>query len=192
MKLNELFNSNFDEHAAVLSATHDALASPYEALIKICVKSIEEGGKIMFFGNGGSAADSQHLATELTIRYSKNRAPIAAIALSTDTSAITACANDLSYEDIFSRQIEALGKPGDVAIGISTSGNSENVIRALEMAKKMGVTPAAFGGKGGGAMNGIANPYLVVPSDTTARIQEMHILVGHLLCDGLERKLKLV
>ena len=192
MKLNELFNLDFDEHAVVLSATREALAAPYEALIKVCVKSIQGGGKILFFGNGGSAADSQHLATELTIRYSKNRAPIAAIALSTDTSAITACANDLSYEDIFSRQIEAIGKPGDVAIGISTSGNSQNVIRALEKAKSMGITPAAFGGKDGGRMKSFADPYLVVPSDTTARIQEMHILVGHLLCDGLERELKLV
>jgi D-sedoheptulose 7-phosphate isomerase len=192
MELSTLFNQDFDEHTKVLAATRKVLAEPYQNLVNICVKSIRQGGKIMFFGNGGSAADSQHLATELTVRYSKNRLPIASIALSTDTSAITACANDLSYEDIFSRQIAALGKQGDVSIGISTSGSSENVIRALETSKKMNITPAAFGGKNGGKMVDLANPYLIVPSNTTARIQEMHILIGHLLCDGLERKLGLV
>jgi D-sedoheptulose 7-phosphate isomerase len=192
MELSTLFNKDFDEHTKVLAATRQVLAKPYQSLVNICVNSIRQGGKIMFFGNGGSAADSQHLATELTIRYSKNRLPIASIALSTDNSAITACANDLSYEDIFSRQIAALGKGGDVSIGISTSGNSENVVRALEMSKKMNITPAAFGGKDGGKMFGLADPYLIVPSNTTARIQEMHILVGHLLCDGLERELGLV
>ena len=192
MELNALYNSDFDEHAAVLAATREALAAPYEALTNICIKSIQQGGKILFFGNGGSASDSQHLATELTIRYVNDRPPIAAIALTTDTSAITAAGNDIGFDNIFARQIEALGKAGDVAIGISTSGNSENVIRALEMAKNMEITPAAFGGRDGGLMNGVANPYLIVPSQTTARIQEMHILIGHLLCDGLERKLGLV
>ncbi len=192
MELSTLFNQDFGEHKKVLAATHEVLAEPYQVLVNICVKSIRQGGKIMFFGNGGSAADSQHLATELTVRYSKSRLPIASIALSTDTSAITACSNDLSYEDIFARQITALGKQGDVSIGISTSGNSENVIKGLETSKQMSITPAAFGGKGGGKMFGIADPYLIVPSNTTARIQEMHILIGHLLCDGLERKLGLV
>ena len=192
MELSTLFDQNFDEHKDVLVATREVLTEPYQSLVKICVNSIRHGGKIMFFGNGGSAADSQHLATELTIRYSKNRLPIASIALSTDTSAITACANDLSYEDIFSRQIEAIGKRGDVSIGISTSGNSENVVRALEVSKQMNITPAAFGGKDGGKIFGLADPYLIVPSNTTARIQEMHILIGHLLCDGLERELGLV
>ena len=192
MELNTLFENDFDEHLEVLGATRALLMEPYEALTNACIQSIQKGGKILFFGNGGSASDSQHLATELTIRYKSDRDPIAAISLSTDTSAITAGGNDIGFDNIFARQIEALGKPGDVAIGISTSGNSENVIRALQMAKKMDITPAAFGGKGGGRMVGLADPYLVVPSDTTARIQEMHILLGHLLCDGLERKLGLV
>ena len=157
MELSTLFNHNFDEHTKVLAVTRKVLAEPYQNLVNICAKSIRQGGKIMFFGNGGSAADSQHLATELTIRYSKNRLPIASIALSTDNSAITACANDLSFEDIFSRQIAALGKRGDVSIGISTSGDSENVVRALEVSKKMGITPAAFGGKDGGKIFGLAN-----------------------------------
>lgn len=192
MELNTLFNSEFDEHAEVLAATRSALAEPFEALTIACVDSIRQGGKILFFGNGGSASDCQHLATELTIRYKSDRDPIAAIALTTDTSAITAGGNDIGFDNIFSRQVAALGKAGDIAIGISTSGNSENVIRGLQQAKDMGFTPAAFGGKGGGRMNDLAAPYLVVPSETTARIQEMHILIGHMLCDGLERKLGLV
>ena len=118
----------------------------------------------MFFGNGGSAADAQHLATELTIRYKKNRAAIAAIALTTDTSALTAAGNDLGFEQIFARQIEALGRKGDVAIAISTSGKSANIIAALKQAKAMGLVTAAFGGKGGGDMAGLADHLLVVPS----------------------------
>ncbi|NQW00584.1 MAG: D-sedoheptulose 7-phosphate isomerase [Rhodospirillales bacterium] len=192
MELDDLFAANFDEHAQVLSATRSALLEPYQTLVDVCITSVKQGGKILFFGNGGSAADCQHLATELTIRYKADRAPIAAIALTTDTSAITAGGNDIGFENIFARQIAALGKPGDVAIGISTSGNSENVIRGLQQAKDMGLTAAAFGGRDGGRMNGLADPYLIVPSSTTARIQEMHILIGHLLCDGLERKLGLV
>lgn len=192
MELSDLFESNFDEHAAVLAATRQSLKAPFEALTEACIASIQQGGKILFFGNGGSASDCQHLATELTIRYKSDRDPIAAIALTTDTSAITAAGNDIGFDNIFSRQIAALGKHGDVAIGISTSGNSENVIRGLQQAKDMGITPAGLGGKGGGRMNGLASPYVIVPSDTTARIQEMHILIGHLLCDGLERKLGLV
>jgi D-sedoheptulose 7-phosphate isomerase len=192
MELSSLFTSDFDEHSQVLAATREALLAPYEALTQACIDSVRQGGKILFFGNGGSASDCQHLATELTIRYKTDRAPIAAIALTTDTSAITAGGNDIGFDNIFARQVEALGKAGDVAIGISTSGNSENVIRGLQMAKDMGLTAAGFGGKGGGRMNRLAEPYLVVPSETTARIQEMHILLGHLLCDGLERKLGLV
>ncbi len=192
MQLDDLFNSDFDEHTQVLSATREALLAPYTALTEACIESIRKGGKILFFGNGGSASDCQHLATELTIRYKSDRDPIAAIALTTDTSAITAGGNDIGFDNIFARQVSALGKAGDVAIGISTSGNSENVIRGLQTAKDMGIVPAGLGGKGGGRMNDIASPYLVVPSNTTARIQEMHILVGHLLCDGLERKLGLV
>ncbi len=192
MDLNDLFDENFEEHEKVLATTRLALKEPFETLTTACLESISHGGKILFFGNGGSASDCQHLATELTIRYKLDRAPIAPIALTTDTSGLTAGGNDIGFDNIFARQVEALGKPGDIAIGISTSGNSENVIRGLKQAKSMGITPAAFGGKGGGRMNEIASPYLVIPSDTTARIQEMHILIGHLLCDGLERKLGLV
>jgi D-sedoheptulose 7-phosphate isomerase len=128
----------------------------------------------------------------LTIRYKSNRAAIAAIALTTDTSALTACGNDLGFDRIFARQIEALGKPGDVAIAISTSGKSPNIIAALKQARAMKLVTAGFGGKGGGDMAGLTDHLLVVPSDTTARIQEMHIMLGHMLCGALEIELGLV
>jgi len=192
MDIDAFYNSEFSEHSDVVLKTRDACAASFAALLERSAESVRHGGKIIFFGNGGSAADCQHLATELTIRYKMDRAPIAAIALTTDSSALTAGGNDLGFENIFSRQIEALGKPGDVAIGISTSGNSENVIRALNAAKSMDIVPAALGGKDGGKLIGIADPFLIVPSDTTARIQEMHIMLGQMLCGALEIELGLV
>ena len=167
------------------------MSGAFASLVGACVKSIRGGGKLMFFGNGGSAADAQHLATELTVRYKADRAAIAAIALTTDTSALTAAGNDLGFEQIFARQIEALGRAGDVAIAISTSGKSPNVIAALEQAKAMKLVTAALGGKGGGDLAGIADHLLVVPSDVTARIQEMHIALGQMLCGALEIELGL-
>lgn len=146
----------------------------------------------MFFGNGGSAADAQHLAAELTVRYKLSRSAIAAIALSTDTSVLTAAANDLGFDQVFARQLEALGRPGDVAIAISTSCKSPNVIAALKQARSMGLVTATLGGKGGGELAGLADHFLVVPSDTTARIQEMHIILGQMLCGALELELGLV
>ena len=146
----------------------------------------------MFFGNGGSAADAQHLATELSVRYKRDRAPIAAIALTTDSSALTAVGNDLGFEQLFARQIAAIGQRGDVAIGISTSGRSPNVIRALRQAADMGIVPAALSGGTGGELPGLADPLLLVPSTTTARIQEMHITLGQMLCGALEIELGLV
>ena len=164
----------------------------FAELLAACVTSIRAGGKIMLFGNGGSAGDAQHLATELTIRYKSDRAPIAAIALTTDTSTLTAAGNDLGFEQIFARQIAALGKPGDVVIAISTSGKSPNIIAALKQAKAMKLVTAGFSGKGGGDMEGLTDHLLVVPSDTTARIQEMHIMLGQMLCGALEIELGLV
>lgn len=192
MDIDTFYTAEFDEHAEVMQKTRDACAKPFSELLSRCTQSVRHGGKIIFFGNGGSAADCQHLATELTIRYKTDRAPIAAIALTTDTSALTAGGNDLGFENIFSRQIEAIGKPGDVAVGISTSGNSENVIRALKTAQTLDIVAAAFGGKDGGKLTGLADPLLVVPSDTTARIQEMHIMLGQMLCGALEIELGLV
>lgn len=191
MDVGAFWKSEFAEQRDVARGTEAALAGAFAGLLAACVKSVRGGGKIMFFGNGGSAADSQHLATELTIRYKKNRAAIAAIALTTDTSALTACGNDLGFDQIFARQIEALGKTGDVAIAISTSGKSPNILLALKQARTMGIVTAALSGKGGGDLPGLADHLLVVPSDTTARIQEMHITIGQMLCGALEIELGL-
>ena len=186
------FATEFEEHAAVARATSETLEREFVALVACCAEAIRSGGKIMFFGNGGSAADAQHLATELTVRFKTDRAPIAAIALTTDSSALTAIGNDLGFDELFARQIRALGKPGDVAIGISTSGRSRNVIVALQAAREIGLRPAGLGGGDGGEMQGLADPLLIVPSATTARIQEMHITLGQMLCGALELELGLV
>jgi D-sedoheptulose 7-phosphate isomerase len=191
MDVSAFFKSEFAEHGEVARKTEATLGVAFAGLLAACVTSIRGGGKIMFFGNGGSAADAQHLATELTIRYKKNRAAIAALALTTDTSALTAAGNDLGFEQVFARQIEALGRKGDVVIAISTSGKSANILAALRQAKAMGLVTAALGGKGGGDMGGLADHLLVVPSDTTARIQEMHIMLGQMLCGALEIELGL-
>jgi D-sedoheptulose 7-phosphate isomerase len=189
--LGAFFKAEFAEQREVARRTEAALGEAFARLVAACVVSIRQGGKLMFFGNGGSAADAQHLATELTIRYKRDRAAIAALALTTDTSALTAAGNDLGFEQVFARQIAALGRPGDVAIAISTSGKSPNVLAALRQARTHGVVTAALSGKGGGDLVGLADHLLVVPSDTTARIQEMHITLGQMLCGALEIELGL-
>jgi D-sedoheptulose 7-phosphate isomerase len=191
LNLNAFFKAEFAEHHDVAQRTQAALGADFAALVGACVACLRGGGKLMLFGNGGSAADAQHLATELTIRYKKDRAAIAAIALTTDTSALTAAGNDIGFERVFSRQIEALGKAGDVAIGISTSGKSPNVAAALKQARAMRIVTAALTGKGGGDLPGLADHLLIVPSDTTARIQEMHITLGQMLCGAIEIELGL-
>ena len=191
MDLNAFFKAEFAEHHDVARASEAALSSAFAELVGACVQSIRGGGKLLFFGNGGSAADAQHIATELTVRYKNDRAAIAALALTTDTSALTAAGNDLGFEFIFARQIEALGRRGDVAIAISTSGKSPNVVAALKQAKAQKLVTAGLGGKGGGGLKGLADHLLVVPSDTTARIQEMHILLGQMLCSAIEIELGL-
>jgi D-sedoheptulose 7-phosphate isomerase len=189
--LTTFFKVEFAEHNDVARRTEAALSDSFAKLVQACATSIRGGGKLMLFGNGGSAADAQHLATELTIRYKNDRAAIAAIALTTDSSALTAAGNDLGFERIFARQVEALGRKGDVALAISTSGKSANVIAGLRQAKAMGLITAAFGGNDGGAMPAHADHVLLVPSATTARIQEMHILLGQMLCAALEIELGL-
>jgi len=186
------FKTEFAEHHDVARKSEAALAGAFAEIVRACAKAVLGGGKLMFFGNGGSAADAQHLATELTIRYKNDRAAIAAIALTTDGSALTAAGNDIGFDKIFARQIEALGRPGDVAIAMSTSGKSPNVIAGLKQAKASGLVTVAFGGQGGGAMAGLAEHVLAVPSVTTARIQEMHITLGQMLCGALEIELGLV
>ncbi|MCB1650554.1 MAG: D-sedoheptulose 7-phosphate isomerase [Alphaproteobacteria bacterium] len=172
--------------------TFETLEKSFEQMLDLCIQSIEKDGKILFFGNGGSAADAQHLATELTVRYIKNRIPIPALALTTDTSALTAIGNDLGFEDLFARQIEAIGKPGDVAIAISTSGTSPNIIKGLQTAQDIGLTTIGLSGRDGGNMPPLCDCLLIVPSQTTARIQEMHITLGQMLCGALEQRLYLV
>jgi D-sedoheptulose 7-phosphate isomerase len=189
---SDFFQAELAEHAEVLGATRRALSEPFVKLVERCASALDAGGKLLFFGNGGSAADAQHLAAELTVRYGRERAPIAALALTTDSSTLTAVGNDLGFEQIFSRQVAALGRPGDVAIGISTSGRSPNVLNALETARASGLIAAAFSGGDGGDLIGLADPILIVPSNTTARIQEMHITLGQMLCAALERELRLV
>ncbi len=151
--------------------------------------SLNAGGKILIFGNGGSAAQAQHFAAELVNRFQRDRRPLAALALTVDTSALTSIANDVSYDDVFLRQVEALGKAGDVALGLSTSGDSPSVVKALEAAREMGLVTVAMTGRGGGRLAPIADHLLEVPSTRTPRIQEVHLLLLHILAQGLEDKL---
>lgn len=187
MDLSAFYDHEFDEHEAIVRATRDSAGVPFAALCAAAQKALSAGHKIVFFGNGGSAADAQHLATELVVRYKTNRAPMAAIALTTDSSLLTAGANDFGFDTVFECQIRALGRPGDMAIGISTSGTSRNVVRALHAARETGMVAAALTGRDGGDLNGLANPLVMVPSTSAARIQEMHIMIGHMLCDVLEQ-----
>lgn len=189
MDLAGFFEQELVEHERVARATRDQLKNAFVALVEASHTALAAGNKLLFFGNGGSAADAQHLATELTVRYRINRRALAAIALTTDSSALTAIGNDLGFEQLFARQLEALARPGDVAIAISTSGNSRNILEGLRKARALGLTAAALGGGDGGAMKGMAEPLLIVPSDVTARIQEMHITLGQMLCGALEEML---
>jgi len=160
-----------------------AIADRYEEVLR-------SGGTLFFAGNGGSAADAQHLATEYVVRYQTNRPALRAVALTTDTSLLTACANDLGFEEVFARQVEALARPGDLLSLHSTSGESPNVIRAAQAAKARGVPVVAFLGKGGGQLKELSDVVLIVPSDDTARIQELHLAVEHLICDIVEDRLR--
>lgn len=188
----DYFDKQLNEHAAVVDAVRRDLRPDFEAMLALWVDVVSRGGKLLFFGNGGSAGDAQHLATELTVRYRRDRAPIAALALTTDTSALTAIGNDLGFDHLFARQIQALGKEGDAAVAISTSGRSANVIEGLTAARRCGLHACGFAGGDGGDMVGLADPLIVVPSTTTARIQEMHITLGQMLCGALEQALGLV
>lgn len=160
-----------------------AIAAKYE-------ESLRGGGALLFAGNGGSAADAQHIAAEYVVRFQTNRPALRAIALTTDTSLLTAAANDMGFDEVFARQVEALGRPGDVLVLHSTSGESPNVVRAAQAAKARGIAVVAFLGKGGGAVRELADLALVVPSDDTARIQEIHLALEHLICELVEERLR--
>jgi D-sedoheptulose 7-phosphate isomerase len=165
---------------------NDELLELIHEVALACIQALESGGKVILFGNGGSAADAQHIAAELVGRYLRHRRALAAIALTTNTSCLTAIANDYSYEEVFSRQIEAFGKKGDLAIGISTSGNSKNVIRALSAAKKKALATVGMTGGDGGKVRHETDYCLCIPSEHIPRIQEAHITVGHILCEIIE------
>lgn len=159
------------------------LASRYEAVLRA-------GGTLFFAGNGGSAADAQHIAAEYVVRYQTTRPGLSALALTTDTSVLTACANDLGFDEVFARQVESLVRPGDLLVLHSTSGESPNVIRAAQSARARGVPVVAFLGKGGGQLKALADVALVVPADETARIQELHLAIEHIICDIVEERMK--
>jgi D-sedoheptulose 7-phosphate isomerase len=185
-------SDEFREHRLVLDAMEIGITAALFQAAQIIETSILSGGKILLFGNGGSAADAQHIAAELVIRYKEDRAPIAAIALTTDTSSLTACGNDFGFEHIFARQVDALALPNDVVIGISTSGNSPNVIAGIVTGRKRGAKTIGLSSAAGGNLAGICDALICVPSNVTARIQEMHILIGHMLCKSLEIRLGLL
>ena len=177
-----------DEHLQVITATR-SLSGVLGELGKLMADRLAGGGKVLWMGNGGSAADSQHLAAEFVGRFSRERRALPSIALTTNTSILTAIGNDYGYETIFARQIEALCGPGDVVVGISTSGNSANVLEGLKAARDRGAPTVGFTGGDGGSMGALVDYCLTVPSRDTARIQEAHILIGHLLCDWAESEL---
>jgi D-sedoheptulose 7-phosphate isomerase len=181
--LAALFDRRFAEHLATFERSR-ALLEPTTALAEAAISVLRAGGKLLLCGNGGSAADAQHIATEFTVRFETTRRGLAAIALTTDSSAITAASNDLGYEQVFARQVEALGRPGDMLIGITTSGRSPNVSAALVAARAGGLVTACLTGRDGGEIveRGLADHCIVVPSDITAHIQEVHIFLGHLVC----------
>ena len=189
MTLASRIQQQFTDSAQAKQQALAAMAGPIETAVRAMVTSLKAGGKIMACGNGGSAADSQHFAAELLNRFEKERPPLAGIALTTDTSTLTSIANDYRYEDVFAKQVRALGRKGDVLLAISTSGNSPNVIEAMHQAHALGITVVALTGKQGGKMTALLAPgdiHLCVPAERTARIQEVHLLTIHCLCDGID------
>ena len=180
--------ATFDEHRGVLDATQEQLPDALETAARLLVESYLQDGKAILFGNGGSMSDALHVEGELVNRFAVDRPGVAAVALGSPAS-LTATANDYSYDDLFARMVVAHHRPGDVVVGFSTSGNSENVVRALEQARALGAPTIAFTGAGGGRCAALSDALLAVPSKNTPRIQEMHITMGHMLCDLVEKAL---
>lgn len=184
--MQTIISQEFTNHLTVSKSTMGEISKPLEDAAKICINCLKNGGKLLLFGNGGSAADAQHIAAELVGRYKNERIALPALALTTDSSALTCIGNDYGYEKVFARQISALATVNDVVIGISTGGTSVNVINGLEVAKKIGCKTIGFSGRGGGNFNKICDTNLIVPAEETARIQEMHILIGHIICELID------
>ena len=189
--MSTLFLHNLQQHLALFQ-TLDTLAPTVGEASRLVTERLRAGGKLMICGNGGSAADSQHIAAEFTGRFIEDRKPLAALALSTDTSALTCIGNDYSFDEVFARQVAGLGRSGDVLIGISTSGNSKNILRAVEEARALGVMSIGLLGRDGGKLAALCDHAIIVPSQVTARVQEAHILIGHTICGAVEQALGLV
>ncbi len=187
--MREKIRARFQESIEVKRQTLEAQGARLEEIVGIMTAGLRRGGKIIIFGNGGSAADAQHIAAELVGRFKLERKGLAALALTVNTSTLTSLANDYGYEAVFSRQLEAVAGPEDVVIAISTSGESDNVIAGMEQAKKMGLKCVALTGGNGGRLAALADLAVVVPSGDTARIQECHITIGHILCELVEEEL---
>jgi D-sedoheptulose 7-phosphate isomerase len=183
----DIFNESLEAHLSAVTLCK-GLSEQVYALSETIIQTFKNGNKVLLCGNGGSAADSQHIAAEFVGRFKRERKALPAIALSTDTSILTAVGNDYSIDRIFSRQVEALARPGDAVIGISTSGKSPNIIEAMKTAKNHGSKTIAFLGGNGGPLKDIVDIPLVIPSNDTPRIQECHILLGHIICDIVERE----
>ena len=184
--MQSIIKHEFSEHLKVGKKTMESIGKSIEIAAKLCIDSLKNSNKILIFGNGGSAADAQHIAAELVGRYKTERKGLSAIALTTDTSAITSIANDYGYLHVFDRQVEAVANEGDVVIGISTGGGSANVISALRLANDLGCKTIGFSGRDGGEFNTLCDVNLIAIAEDTPRIQEMHILIGHTLCHLIE------
>ena len=185
----DLFRATLDETIALHERVRDAAADAVAKAAAAVAAALANGGTLLVFGNGGSASDAQHVASELVNRFQRERTALAAVALTADTSVLTSIGNDYGFERVFARQIEALGRPGDVAFGISTSGASTNVLTALDTAKARGLTTMAFTGRDGGAIGRTAAIHVNVPCSVTARVQEVHRTLLHIVCDLVERQL---
>ena len=189
METEAFLQREAEEHRQAFESFVRGLHEPFSRTLEIWQSALRAGGKLLIFGNGGSAGNAQHIATELAVRYERDRAALAALALSADALLVTAAGNDLGFEAIFSRQIAALGRRGDVAVALSTSGRSPNVLAALREARARGLATTGMTGGSGGALPGLCDATIIVPSTVTARIQEMHLVVTHMLCKALEAAL---
>lgn len=187
MSAGDLVRAQLAEHASLVSDVGETMHPEITALADLVAETVAGGGKLLFCGNGGSAADAQHLAAEYVVRFARDRGPLPAVALTTDTSVLTATGNDFGFDSVFERQVLALGRAGDLLLLHSTSGESANLLRAAKAGAEMGVKTAALLAKGGGPLAALVDLALIVPTDSTARAQEVHLLIGHIVCEHVDR-----